>query len=641
MNNTELAKEILKNVGGESNIISLVHCVTRLRLQLVDNSKANKENIKNLDGVLSVVESGGQFQVVIGNKVGEIYKEIMKLTNISNENISEESKSTDKKVNEKSNFKSKVLDLISSVLAPVLSILASVSILKGILAILVYLNYISVDSVTYQILHAIENSALYFMPILMGLTAAKKFKANEFIAVTLGAILINPVIVDFISKNNGIDFLFIHIKEINYGFTFIPIIISVWILSKLEKFLNKVINENLKPFFMPLLCLIVMTPLTFIIIGPIATIATNIIGNIYTFIYNLSPIILGAIVGAFWQVLVIKGIHWLAMPIIINNLSLYGVDTIFAFAICGSIGQAGAVLGALLKSRDKNIKKAALSTIPTGLLGITEPTIYKVTLKYKTPFICASIAGAVGGAIAGYSGSATMGYIIPGLLTLPAYFGKGFGGLLIAITTAYLLAVVLSFIIFKDPSENKAENIDTNLEEDKSIKKKKEISIEECMGVEILTSPMKGEIKDLSEVADKVFAEKALGDGVAIVPSEGKLVSPVDGVVSVVFPTGHAVAVTSNNGVEILMHIGFNTVSLDGKYFKVMIAQGKAVKKGDLLVEFNIDKIKEEGFDITTPIVITNSSEYSNIVEVKKGFIKYNENILKLDKNIVLSYNSK
>ncbi|MGG7142370.1 beta-glucoside-specific PTS transporter subunit IIABC [Clostridium nigeriense] len=628
MNNTELAKEILKNVGGESNIISLVHCVTRLRFQLVDNSKANKENVKNLDGVLSVVESGGQFQVVIGNKVGEIYKEIMKLTNISDGNINEESKSTDKK--EKNDFKSKVLDLISSILAPVLSILASLSILKGIIAILVYLNYISVDSVTYQILHTIENSALYFMPILMGLTAAKKFKANEYIAVTLGAILINPVIVDFISKNNGIDFLFIHIKEINYGFTFIPIIISVWILSKLEKFLNKVINENLKPFFMPLICLIVMTLLTFIIIGPIATIATNIIGNIYTFIYNLSPIILGAIVGAFWQVLVIKGIHWLAMPIIINNLSLYGVDSIFAFAICGSIGQAGAVLGVLLKSRDKNIKKAALSSIPTGILGITEPTIYKVTLKYKTPFICASIAGAVGGAIAGYSGSATIGYIIPGLLTLPAYFGKGFGGLLIAITTSYLLAVVLSFIIFKDPSEN----IDTNLKEDKSIKKKKEIIIEECKGIEILTSPMKGEIKDLSEVADKVFAEKALGDGVAILPSEGKLVSPVDGVVSVVFPTGHAVAVTSNNGVEILMHIGFNTVSLDGKYFNVMVAQGQTVKKGDLLVEFNIDKIKEEGFDITTPIVVTNSSEYSDIVTMKKGFIRYNENILNLDKGV-------
>lgn len=629
MNNTELAKEILKNVGGESNIISLVHCVTRLRFQLVDNSKANKANIKNLDEVLSVVESGGQFQVVVGNKVGEIYKEIMKLTNIKSKNKTDENK----EVEAKSSFKSKVLDLISSVLAPVLSILASVSILKGILAILVYFNYISVYSGTYQILHAIENSAFYFMPILMGLTAAKKFKANEFISVILGAILINPGIIDFINKNNGIDFLFMNIKEIDYGFTFIPIIISVWLLSKLEKFLNKGMNENLKPFFMPLISLIVMTPVTFIIIGPIATVVTNIIGNSYNFIYNLSPIILGAIVGAFWQVLVIKGVHWLTMPIIINNLSLYGVDTIFAFAICGSIGQAGAVLGVLLKSRDKNIKKVALSTIPTGLLGITEPSIYKVTLKYKKPFICASIAGAVGGAIVGYSGSATMGYIIPGLLTLPVYFGKGFGGLLIAIITSYLVAAILSFLTFKDPIENKKEVINNNLKEDKIIEKKEIINLEDSNDIEILTSPMIGQIVELSEVADKVFAEKTLGDGVAIIPIEGKLVSPVDGIVSVVFPTGHAVAVTSNKGAEILMHIGFNTVSLDGKYFKVMVAQGETVKRGDLLVEFNIDKIKEEGFDITTPMVITNSNGYAYIKTLNKGFVKYNEDILKLDKS--------
>lgn len=447
MDNTDLAKEILKNIGGKSNITSLTHCVTRLRFKLLNNNNVNRENIKKLEGVLGVVESGGQYQVVIGNKVGEIYKEINKLINNKVQSKAEENK----KIEEKSNFKSKMLDLISSILSPVLSILASVSILKGILAILVYFNYISVQSTTYQILNVIGNSALYFMPILMGLTSAKKFKANELIAVIIGAILINPEIIDFISKSNDIVFLFRNIKGIDNGFTFVPIIISVWILSKLEKFLNEIINENLKPFFIPLICLIVMVPMTFIIIGPIATILTKIIGSSYNFIYNLSPILLGAIIGVFWQKLVTKGVHWLAMPIIINNLSLYGFDTIFAFAICGSMGQAGSVLGVLLKSKDKSIRKEALSTIPTGLLGITEPTIYKITLKYKMPFICASIAGSVGGAIVGYSGSATMGYIIPGLLTLPVYFGSGFGGLLIAIIISYFLAAVLSFITFKDP----------------------------------------------------------------------------------------------------------------------------------------------------------------------------------------------
>lgn len=630
MYNQQLAKEILENVGSETNVTSLVHCVTRLRFKLIDSSKTNKDIIEKLDGVLSVVENGGQFQVVIGNKVGEVYKEIMKLTNLRYGNITDEDKRIDKEVKEKSSIGSKALDLISSIFAPFLSILASVSILKGMLAILVYFNYISTGSGTYQILHAIEDSALYFMPILIAFTAAKKFGASEFIAVTLGAILVHPGIIDFISKNNSIDFLGVPVKGIDYGFTFIPIVISVLLLSKLEKFLSKVMNGNLKLFFMSLICLIVMAPLTFIIIGPIATIITKVVGSGYNFIYNLSPILLGAIVGAFWQVLVIKGIHWVAMPIIINNLSLYGADTIFAFAICGSIGQAGAVLGVVLRTKDRNIRKIALSTIPTGLLGITEPTIYGVTLKYKTPFICASIAGAVGGAIAGYSGSATMGYVIPGLLTLPVYFGDGFVGLLVAVAISYLLAAILSFISFKDPRENRIETIDTNQIDDKNVKSREDINLEESNDTEVLISPLKGEVKELSQVTDMVFAEGTLGKGVAIVPSEGRLVSPVDGIVSVVFPTGHAVAVTSDNGAEILMHIGFNTVSLDGKHFKVNVTQGQRVNKGDLLVEFNVDKIKEEGFDITTSIVITNSDNYSNITSVNKAFIKYNDDILML-----------
>lgn len=469
MDNQQLAKEILENVGSETNVTSLVHCVTRLRFKLIDSSKANKSIIEKFEGVLSVVESGGQFQVVIGNKVGDIYKEIVKLTNLVDREITDENKKIDKEAKEKRSIGGKALDLISSIFAPVLSILASVSILKGILAILVYFNYISTDSGTYQILHGIEDSALYFMPILIAFTAAKKFGASEFIAVTLAAILVHPEIIDFMSKNNSIDFFGVPVKGIDYGFTFIPIVISVWLLSKLEKFLNKVMNGNLKLFFMPLICLILIAPLIFIIIGSIATIITKTVGSGYNFIYNLSPILLGAIVGGYWQALVIKGIHWGAMPIIINNLSLYGSDTIFAFAICGSIGQAGAVLGVLLKTKDKNIRKVALSTIPTGLMGITEPTIYGVTLKYKKSFICASIAGAVGGAIVGYSGSATMGYVIPGLLTLPVYFGKGFVGLLIAVAISYVLAAILSFIIFKDPSNNKVRTIDNSSKEDKRV----------------------------------------------------------------------------------------------------------------------------------------------------------------------------
>lgn len=626
MKNKELAKEILKNVGGESNINSLVHCVTRLRFKLKDNGKANKGALEELKGVISIVENGGQFQVVIGNTVGDVYKEIIKLTNFTDKN-----EEISKEVNDKSSIGHKALDLISGIFAPVLSILASVSILKGLLAIFLHLDYISIDSGTYQILHAVEDSALYFMPILIAFTAAKKFGASEFISLTLGAILIYPEMVSLFNQNISIDFLGVPIKGIDYSFTFIPIVISVFILSKLEKLLRKVMNENLKLFFMPLLCLIIMAPLTFVVIGPIATIITNAIGFIYNFLYNLSPILVGIIVGASWQVLVIGGIHWGAMPLIINNLSLYGVDTFMALAISASIGQAGAVLGVLLKTKNKNIRKTAISTIPTGLLGVTEPTIYGVTLKYKTPFICASIGGAVGGAIAGYSGSATMGYIIPGFLTLPVYFGPGFKGLVIAVVTSYLLSAILSFITFKDPKVEKRIDVDDNTKIKKITDSEHKTNTEEKIKTEVITSPLTGEIKDLSQVSDQVFASGALGKGIAIIPSEGKLISPVDGIVAVVFPTGHAIGITSDNGAEILMHIGFDTVSLDGKYFKLNVTQGDPVKKGDLLVEFDINKIINEGFDITTPIVITNIDNYCNVKSLKQGLVKVDENVLMLE----------
>lgn len=624
LSNQELAKEILKNVGEESNIQSLVHCVTRLRFKLADNSKANRRIIENLDGVLSVVESGGQFQVVIGNKVDEVYKEIVKIIKLVDENIEKNNE-----VKEKSNIGHKALDLISSIFAPILAILASVSILKGLLSIFVYLNYISPTSSTYEILHVIEDSALYFMPILIAFTAAKKFGASEFIAVTLGAILVHPGIMNFIN-GNGTNFCGIPVRGIDYNFTFMPIIIAVWLLSKLEKIIDKIMNENLKLFFKPITCLIIIVPLTLIIIGPVATIATKAVGIGYNYLYNLSPILFGAIVGGFWQALVIKGIHWGAMPIVINNLSLYGVDTVMALAISGSVGQAGAVLGVLLKTKDKNIRKTAITTIPTGLLGVTEPTIYGVTLKYKTPFICGSIGGAVGGAIAGYSGSATLGYIIPGFLTLPVYFGKGFDGLIIAVITSYILSAILSFISFKNPKDNK--NINMNSEAVVNSRDEEKIDLKKTNETEIILSPLKGKIIDLSQVSDEVFAEGTLGKGIAIIPSEGKLFSPVDGIISVVFPTGHAIAVTSDHGAEILIHIGFDTVSLNGKYFNIHAIQGDKVKKGSLLVEFDLMNIKKEGFDVTTPIVVTNSDSYFEVNPIDTGFVKQGDKILSLGK---------
>ncbi|SEP46184.1 beta-glucoside-specific PTS transporter subunit IIABC [Propionispora vibrioides] len=618
MTNQELAKEILKNVGSESNINSLIHCVTRLRFNLKDNEKVNKNSIEDLDGVLCVVESGGQFQVVIGNTVGNVYQEFIKLTGLVDEN-----REISKEVTDSSRIGYKALDLISAIFAPVLGILASVSLLKGLLAIAVYLGYISTNSSTYQILHAVEDSVLYFMPILIAFTAAKKFGANEFIALALGATLVYPGI-NLIGKNVGSDFWGIPVKGIDYSFTFIPIVIAIFILAKFEKLLNKVMNENLKFFFTPLICLIIMAPLTFIVIGPISTIITRIIGMGYNFVYNLSPMLLGGVVGASWQALVIRGIHWGVMPIVINNLSLYGADTFLALAISASLGQGGAVLGVLLKTKDKTVRKVAISTIPTGLLGITEPSIYGITLKYKIPFICASIGGAVGGAIAGYSGSATMGYIIPGFLTLPVYFGKGFEGLLIAVVTSYILAAVLSFITFKDQEEV------TNSVIENSINNEAKENTGKTIKTEIIQSPLAGEVKSLEEVPDEVFAAGVLGKGLAINPSEGKVIAPVNGTVATLFPTGHAIGLITEKGTEILIHIGIDTVKLNGQYFSTTVKQGDTIKKGQVLIEFDMVKIKKAGYLLITPIIITNFQQYSEISISKEGKISYQEDLITL-----------
>lgn len=622
MANKELAKEILHNVGNEENIESLTHCVTRLRFKLINDSKTNKDVIEKLDGVIRVVKSGGQFQVVIGNNVGNVYEEIAKLTNIFTGN-----KENAKESNEKTSISSKILDLISGILAPVLNILASVSIFKALLSIGVYYNIIATNSEIYKILYVAGDSAFYFMPVFIAYTAAKKFGANKFIAITLGATLIHPAAFNFGGNNlSGIYF-----SAINYSYTFVPIIISILVLSKVEKTLNKIIHENLKIFLFPSICLIIMVPLSFVIIGPLATVITNAVGLGYNFLYNLSPIFLGILVGAFWQALVIKGIHWIAMPIIINNLSLYGTDTFMALAISASLGQAGAVLGVLLKTRNKDIKEAAMSVIPTGLLGITEPTIYGITLKYKIPFVCASIGGAIGGAIAGYSGSASMGYIIPGILTLPVYFGSGFSGLLVAVVTSYILSAILSFVAFKDSKIDNKIKVDDNARTEEGTYSDNKKELEKTVKTEIIKSPLNGKIIELSKVSDEVFASEAMGKGIAIIPSDGILVSPVDGIVSVLFPTRHAVGITSNSGAEILVHIGFDTVSLNGKYFKANVAQGEYVKTGDLLVEFDINKIESEGLDITTPIIVTNTEKYYNINLMKQGTVVASEDILSLE----------
>jgi PTS system beta-glucosides-specific IIC component len=613
---TKLAKEIVKNIGGETNVISLVHCATRLRFKLKDKSKANKEVIENLEGVVSVVESGGQFQVVIGNSVADVYKTIGNVTGVNLDLLNEDDSGSKEKIG----ILNTAIDTVSSIFSPILFALCGSGILKGILMLCTTMGWLTNTSGTYIVLYAAADSVFNFLPLILAFTAAKKFGANQFIAVTIAGALIYPSISTLIANKTDITFLGIPIVLMSYTSTVIPIILAVYVLSKFEKLLNEVLPEAIKNFITPTLCLAVITPLTFIVIGPIGTYIGKILGSGYSTIYGFSPILAGILIGGFWQTLTVFGVHWGLVPVAMNNIALFGRDTMLAMLGPSNLSQAGAALGVFLKTKDPKVKTIAGSAAITGLFGITEPALYGVTLKYKKPFIIAGISAAIAGAIVAVSGASAGGLVILGILTFPAFLGKGFMGLVIASLIAYFLSAIGTYFFgYSDAMLNNSVAADNKIDE--VIDDDLEIS-----------SPLNGKIINLKDVSDKAFASEALGKGVAIIPAEGKLYSPVDGTIAAAFPTGHALGLTTSNGAEILIHIGFDTVSLNGKYFNVKVQVGDKVKKGDLLIEFDIKAIKEEGFDITTPIVVTNYSDFSNLKISNEKSIKVGEQLIFLIK---------
>ncbi|WKV08239.1 beta-glucoside-specific PTS transporter subunit IIABC [Thermoanaerobacterium sp. CMT5567-10] len=621
----KLAKDIIKNVGGKENVISLTHCITRLRFKLKDESKANTEALKKMDGIVTVVNSGGQYQVVIGNHVPDVYADVVAIGGFQTEGKEEAASS------EKKNLFNSFIDTISGVFAPTLGVLAATGMIKGLNALFVALHLLTATSGTYQILNAIGDSFFYFFPIFLGFTAAKKFNANQFVGMTLGAILVYPTFASIMAGKplytlfNGtaiqspvyLTFLGIPVILMNYSSSVVPIILTVYVGSKIEKFFRKIIPDVVKTFLVPFFTLLVVAPLALIVIGPIATWAGKLLGALTIAIYNLSPIIAGLFMGAFWQIFVIFGLHWGLVAILINNLAVLHYDQIIATYFGASFAQIGVVLAILIKTKNSKLRTIAIPAFVSGIFGVTEPAIYGVTLPRKKPFILSCIAAAVGGGIMGFMG--TKMYMLGGLgiFGIPSYIGphgidRGFYGAIIGIIVAFVLGFILMFFGgFKD--EETKEEVTSG---DTLIKQ------------ETVVSPLKGEVKALSEIKDEAFSKGVLGKGVAIEPTEGRIVAPVDGTVTTLFPTGHALGITSDKGTEILIHIGMDTVQLEGKYFHAKVKQGDNVKAGQVLVEFDIDAIKKEGYSLTTPIVITNSNNYLDVIETDKKTVNYKDDLL-------------
>lgn len=631
-----LARIIIQNVGGRENIKSLTHCITRLRFKLKDESKANTEVLKNTDGIVTVIQSGGQYQVVIGNHVPDVYDVVCEKAHISGE------ASSDDDAGEKMGIGARFIDIISGTFQPALSVLCAAGIIKGLLALWAFLatQTVGADVTTtgaYQLWYSIGDGFFYFLPIILGYTAAKKFRLNEFIGIALGISLTYPAIVALkdakaigtvlkgtpFAMGYSTDFFGIPVimPASGYTSTVIPIIIAVAIAAPLERKLKKVIPDVVKAFIVPLIVLGVMIPFTFLVVGPVATIICNLLTLIFKTIYGLPVVgglVAGTLIGAFWQVLVIFGVHWGLVPLGMINYGSLGYDYVLSPYFCVSFAQTFVVLAMILKTRDKKLKQIAIPAFISGLFGVTEPCIYGITLPKKKPFVISCIGGGIGGAIIGLAGvkSFTMGGL--GLFGLPCYIDPKSGSLynliwvLIGTLVASVVAFILTMILYKDDDKVKATAPSTATAT--NMKNVANADGSSVITPETIVAPVSGKTLPLSQLKDEAFASEALGKGIAIEPSEGKLYAPCDGVITAFFPTGHAIGIKSVGGAELLIHVGMDTVKLDGKGFTPKVQQNDTVTKGQLLLEFDIDTIKAAGLETATPVIVTNTCDYEDIV---------------------------
>lgn len=618
--NKEIAVRVLDAVGGKENVNSVVHCATRLRFKLKDEEKADTNRLIQDDDVIQVVQSGGQYQVVIGSHVSDVYRELTGVANFDGES---------EKSAEKGNPLNQLIDIISSIFTPFLGAMAGAGVLKGFLTLAVTMNWLGADSGVYTVWYAIADGLFTYLPVMLAFTAAKKFKTNEFLAVSLAMALVHPSITELAGQTLSFVGIPVIIGASAYTSSVIPIILAVFLQSYVERFFKKVIPSFLQIICVPLAVFLIMAPVTFIVVGPLGTIVGNLLGSGYDAIYNLSPILAGAIMGGLWQVFVMFGMHWGFVPIAMVNLTQFGFDTMVPMLLPAVLAQGGAALAVFFITKNVKLKGLALSSTITSLFGITEPTVYGVTLPLKKPFIAACISGAIGGAIVGFSQVKNYTFGLVSLLSLPSFIPQDtqdMSGLIaaaIGTAVAFGAAFVLTFVLRFEDQPNPA---DTDTE------KSKVPAPSTTNERVVLSSPLAGRVVPLNEVKDQVFSSGAMGKGIAIDPANGTLVAPADGTITTLFPTGHAIGLTTTDGVEILMHIGMDTVELEGKGFEIFVKQEDQVKKGDLLVKFDLSLIKEAGYSTVTPIVVTNTPNYLDVLDMNQEDVLQGEDFLAIVK---------
>ncbi|HEM5319844.1 TPA: PTS glucose transporter subunit IIA [Streptococcus suis] len=627
---TDLATDIVAHIGGKENISSLKHCVTRLRFGLKDESKADTDYLKARDGVVTVVQAGGQYQVVIGNHVPDVYAAVQKVSGISGDGALD----IDEGDGPKGNLFERFIDLLSGIFQAFLGPLAAAGIIKGLVAIMASRGLTSDNSAIYAILNAAGDGFFQYLPLLVALTSARKFKMNEFTALAIGMALIYPTLPGSLAalKEAGLDNVFgipfVLPTAGSYLSTVIPAILATWVASIIEKNIRKVTPDVVKLFVVPFVTILLAVPLTFLVVGPVANFISDVLSNTFTAIMNFSPLLYGLILGATWQVLVMFGMHWAVVPLAIMQVASNGMSSILVPALLPNFTQTGVLLAIMLKTKESKVKTVSMPALVSSVFGVTEPAIYGVTLPMKTPFfISCAVSGVIGAAtmffnVTGYSVGGMGVFLYPSLVN-PA--NGDMSGMIAAIILT-VVAIVASFAIqmalpvpylYGEPTEKKS------VEETKeSVPELKEIK------QEIIASPLIGKVVKLEDVPDAVFASGAMGKGIAIDPLDGILVSPAKAEITLVFPTKHAIGLRTENGAELLIHIGMDTVSLAGKGFESFVQVGDQVEAGQKLLEFDLHQIKAADLPVITPIIVTNTADYEDILVTQESQINSGDYLL-------------
>ncbi|SES02687.1 PTS system beta-glucoside-specific IIA component, Glc family (TC 4.A.1.2.11)/PTS system beta-glucoside-specific IIB component, Glc family (TC 4.A.1.2.11)/PTS system beta-glucoside-specific IIC component, Glc family (TC 4.A.1.2.11) [Gracilibacillus ureilyticus] len=606
MDYQKTASAILQYVGGQDNVVHLGHCATRLRFTLHNDNKVETKDLMKIEGVLKIVKSGGQTQVVIGSDVVEVYEQLMKMGNFGSANSNEKPKG-------KRKIGATVLDFIVSVFQPLIPAMAGAGILKSILFLLTALNVLSEQDHVYLILRYISDSVYYFLPILVAITVANKLKVNPIVAAAAMSILLFPNMTTLMGE--GATFLTFDITNVNYSSQLFPSILGVIFYSYMEKFFTKVSPKAVRVFFIPMMSLLLTVPFTLIVLGPIGFTLGVWFTNLILFLFNNVGWVAVGLLATSLPFMVATGMHKATTPYAVSSLSSLGKEALMLPALLAhNMSESGASLAVALRSKDTQQKSVALSGGISAFFGITEPALYGITLQNKRVLGTVITSSLIGGLFVGFFGLAGFTLVTPGIASISMFIdpdnGMNIIYALIGLVISFITSFVLTFFFWK-ATDRKEENID--LVETEKADKTSETSVITDQNNEItinnkikLYQPVSGAVIPITEVNDDVFSSKAMGEGIAVIPDAGQLVAPADGTIKMVFNTNHALGMETEDGVELLFHIGIDTVQLDGKYFESHVKEGDEVKTGDLLVTFETDKIVEAGFDTTTMIVITN-----------------------------------